>query len=575
MKRASVDQKKANGVHYTPKILADFVAERILSNYQSTKDKMRIFDPAVGDGELLMSLMGQVKDSDISVEGGDIDSEAVEKAKVRLSGFGKKINFDMKVSDFLVGNSSLADSGNGFDIIISNPPYVRTQVLGQDVSQKLSKKFGLSGRVDLYHAFIVGIANALNEGGIAGIITPNRFMVTEGGKSLRSFILKNFDVLEVWDFGDTRLFKAAVLPSVIILKKKPLFTMIDDSVLFSKIYSCDSSSTSVKEAKNAIVGVQETGIHKIGDEFYKTESGTIAFDSNDLTKIWSLGSDENDEWLSIVAKNTYKTFGDIANIKVGVKTTADKTFISKDNWGLRQSENPELSLPLITHRIAGQYKSSSDTNYQIIYPYDTSQPNRKPLEIDDYPVTKSILARDKSVLENRKYLIDAGRKWYEIWVPHSPADWKKPKIVFRDISVKPMFWLDKSGAIVNGDCYWAAFDHESDLMWLALAVMNSPFIETFYDTRFNNKLYSGRRRYITQYVKHFPIPDPTTQTSKDIIKLAQEVYHDNGLLDDSQSKIANINELILEAFGLSRKSYQEEESESFCLPSYRQIFETA
>ena len=41
---------------------------------------------------------------------------------------------------------------------------------------------------------------------------------------------------------------------------------------------------------------------------------------------------------------------------------------------------------------------------------------------------------------------------------------------------------------------------------MALAVANSSFIEKLYDAKFNTKLYSGKRRYQTQYVEQFPIP---------------------------------------------------------------------
>jgi len=55
-----------------------------------------------------------------------------------------------------------------------------------------------------------------------------------------------------------------------------------------------------------------------------------------------------------------------------------------------------------------------------------------------------------------------------------------------------------------------------------LAVANSTFAEAFYDYRFHNKLYAGRRRYITQYVKEFPLPDPNTSLAKQIIQATQQ-----------------------------------------------------
>lgn len=93
-------------------------------------------------------------------------------------------------------------------------------------------------------------------------------------------------------------------------------------------------------------------------------------------------------------------------------------------------------------------------------------------------------------------------------MPQNPDAWLHEKIVFRDISEKPEFWLDSTGAVVNGDCYWIDInpDTSEDTVYLALAVANSSFIEKFYDVKFNTKLYSGKRRYQTQYVEQFPIP---------------------------------------------------------------------
>ena len=80
---------------------------------------------------------------------------------------------------------------------------------------------------------------------------------------------------------------------------------------------------------------------------------------------------------------------------------------------------------------------------------------------------------------------------------HSPEQWQKRKIVFRDISEHPQFWLAKSGEVVNGDCYWFDFKDNitEEVILLILAIANSTFIEKYYDLKFNNKLYSGRRRF--------------------------------------------------------------------------------
>jgi hypothetical protein len=153
-------------------------------------------------------------------------------------------------------------------------------------------------------------------------------------------------------------------------------------------------------------------------------------------------------------------------------------------------------------------------------------------------------------LESRQYVIKAKRNWYEIWVPQNPQQWILPKLVFRDIVDQPTFWIDFSGAIVNGDCYWMTLNkkYSERFLWLALAVANSTFIENFYDYRFNNKLYAGRRRYISQYVENFPIPRPDSSTADEIIRKCQRIYQQIDLSKNLEEE-KQLDGLIWTAFG--------------------------
>jgi len=137
-------------------------------------------------------------------------------------------------------------------------------------------------------------------------------------------------------------------------------------------------------------------------------------------------------------------------------------------------------------------------------------------------------------------------------VPQDPAAWSSAKLVFPDISEKPVFWMDTDGGVVNGECYWLKCEKEGeeDLLWLALAVANSTFIEAFYDHRFNNKLYAGRRRFITQYVEQFPLPDPASKEAKAIVELAQAIHA--ALPSAEADRLAcELDAYVWRAFGLT------------------------
>ena len=182
----------------------------------------------------------------------------------------------------------------------------------------------------------------------------------------------------------------------------------------------------------------------------------------------------------------------------------------------------------------------------MLYPYDLTSAARKVVDLKRYPKTKKYFESHRARLEGRKYVVQSGRKWFEIWVPHQPADWTKPKIVWPDISESPKFFLDTSGAIVNGDCYWIKLREGVDTDWLymMLAVANSEIATTFYDTVFHNKLYANRRRFMTQYVKEFPLPDKDSKLGKQIIRWTKKQVE-----NPSDSKEAKLEMLVERAFG--------------------------
>jgi len=132
--------------------------------------------------------------------------------------------------------------------------------------------------------------------------------------------------------------------------------------------------------------------------------------------------------------------------------------------------------------------------------------------------------------------MEAGRQWFELWVPHRPDQWKYPKLVFPDISLKPRFCFDKDGKTVNGNCYWIAAAKEEDVEKLLLiqGIANSKLMTQYHDLVFNNKLYAGRRRYFTQYVERYPLPDFNSSEAKEIIPIVKQLNQSNDKAEISE-----------------------------------------
>ena len=348
-----------------------------------------------------------------------------------------------------------------------------------------------------------------------------------------------------------RLFDAAVLPAVLIVERvEGQSSHRQPTGAFTSIYQTDEPS--FRHVGHPIEALTVEGVAEVPDgRRFKVHRGRLDT-SGAPAGVWQLTTPAIRRWLNDVNERTWGTFGHIGKIRVGVKTCADKVFIRNDWDSFPESERPELLRPLITHRVARCFKSlDSEHPVSILYPHIVTDGQRRVAPMTSNPNSMAYLESHRETLEGRKYVTQAGRHWYEIWVPQDPDAWKHLKLVFRDISERPTFWIDAEGSVVNGDCYWLICDDlsQTDLLWLAAAVGNSTFIEHFYDCRFHNQLYAGRRRFMTQYVEQFPLPDPDSPLSESMIKQAKQIYKCMPS-PEADDLIEELNSMVWQSFGL-------------------------
>lgn len=97
--------------------------------------------------------------------------------------------------------------------------------------------------------------------------------------------------------------------------------------------------------------------------------------------------------------------------------------------------------------------------------------------------------------------------------------------------------------------YVAKNEKETELLMLIQGVANSKLMTKYHDLVFNNKLYSGKRRYITQYVEKYPLPDINSPSSTEIISIVRELNKSSNILDIS--KLENLLEIsVAKAFSV-------------------------
>jgi adenine-specific DNA-methyltransferase len=558
---------KANGIHYTPAELAEFLASVTAELIVQHGQTLEILDPACGDGILLSALANAVPDEvrkRLVLIGYDTNRRAIEAAGRLLEQLQVQ-QVILREEDFLEATApvpkqrSFLQSIDGraavsCDVVISNPPYVRTQVLGSARAQRLAKQFDLRGRVDLYHAFVKCMANVLRPGGVLGLLTSNRFLTIKSGATLRRLLSKSFALQAIYDLGDTKLFSAAVLPVIVVARKSDHESA--SRCRFDRVYEDRTQYQPDTQAADSVLDAMRDraieGLVRTPAGVFSIERGHLSDGGQD--ELWTLATQHNQDWLTTVSQRCRHTFDDVAKVRVGIKTTADEVFI-RDRWNdLPGSEQPEADLihPLVRHFDAKRWVWSGAHQQTVLYPHVSTSGGRRAVDLKDFPRASRYLQSHRERLTSRRYVIEGGRKWYEIWVPHHPEEWAKPKVVFPDIAEEPRFFLESTGAIVNGDCYWMTlrpgfdFDH----LLLMLAVANSSFITRYYDIAFHNKLYAGRRRFMTQYVKRFPLPDLNEKVVQKAVQLVAQVVKTPIIASEVESEI---DDLVWESFGLVKE----------------------
>jgi len=237
----TLDQyRKQNGVVYTPRLLADHLAKKVLSfyfndelkgnNYINNIEKIKIFDPACGNGELLAGiwrslinsekLISQITKNTFSPQdilfGVDIDYESTvvtQKLINSLIGPIPQVNkYNTYKTNALIPSNlhSVSDAWkqilfdfgvpNGFDIIIANPPWgADTTSYVNQINSSIYKL--MQGQFDSSDLFIELSLQLLKPDGLIAFIIPDSLFARDK-KALREYLLKNTEIQYIARLGE-------------------------------------------------------------------------------------------------------------------------------------------------------------------------------------------------------------------------------------------------------------------------------------------------------------------------------------------------------------------------------------
>jgi len=210
------------GQFATPPDLARSIAEYALKLFRSRKKKCRFLEPAIGTGAFL-SAFRQVFPNKISgsAVGIELDPDFAKAAR----SLWESSQTTIIEGDFTKQQPITPP----FDLIMTNPPYVRHHHLGREDKERLQTTvrnqldLSISGLAGLYCYFFLLSHQWLANDGVSIWLIPSEFMDVNYGITLRKYLTEHVTLIRIHRFcpSDVQFCDALVSSAIVVFRNSP------------------------------------------------------------------------------------------------------------------------------------------------------------------------------------------------------------------------------------------------------------------------------------------------------------------------------------------------------------------
>lgn len=203
-------EQKLRGGYYTPYPIAQYLWKWVYKKGYSS-----LLEPAAGDGALLRP----IKDKSVKIDAIEIFKSEANKIKNTRT-ISQQTN--VYNTDFLAWYEE--HSSNRYDMLLSNPPYIRYQYLSpqqRDIQSQILKKNELQPNklINSWVPFVIAGISMVKDGGRIGLVIPTDFLQVTYAKQLREFISKQLQSLVIITFSEN-LFPGTQQDFLLLLGEK-------------------------------------------------------------------------------------------------------------------------------------------------------------------------------------------------------------------------------------------------------------------------------------------------------------------------------------------------------------------
>ncbi len=394
--------------------------------------------------------------------------------------------FDQHTSSPFFDPEWMFGVGDGFDVVIGNPPYISHDNIPNNIPCRKFNSF--EPFADIYCYFYEIGVMILASNGILTFITSNSFLRANYGLPLRSFIRKHCNILQLIDIEGTQVFGSAIVNTVI-------------------------SSFIKSNGKNPAIIVNAEWEKCSLEDFIK--SNMFIYQQNDFEmQPWTLVNPQN----LCIRRKIEKAGTSLeelhTKIRLGLATGDNNAFIvnetQRQNFLLQDIKNEEIIKPVIRGQDIKRYCHSAP-QYLLL--------TKNNIDVQkDYPDIYEYLDSFGEKFKNRGA---KGKHWSNLRACAFFDDFKKEKIIWIELTDTGRFSLSCKEEYLLNSAYFLIPPSSINAKFL-LGLLNSAIIR-FYIKQIAATSGMGTLRWINNYIKLVTIPSATKKQQQLIIDLVDQI----------------------------------------------------
>jgi REP element-mobilizing transposase RayT len=380
----------------------------------------------------------------------------------------------------------------GFDVVIGNPPYVRSELLG-DFRGNFEKNYTVynpSG--DLFSYFYEKSFKLIKTKGLFGFIS-NTFDKTTAGISIRDYLQNEVQFLKYIDFTEVQIFEGATTYPVIIIAKN----LKETNLPFTYI--------KIPKASQSVV---------IDIDFHDS---TLVSQNLLNKENWSFKSNQSVNLVEKLQKN--RTIREIyGKCYYGVKTALNEAFIIPKSYQVGKHvksifEGKELEKWSIPESVQQLILFESKWTKEK-YGAEITENNALEKLKNEFP---ELMNHILPLEERARKRFDQGDFYWELRNCAYYDLFEKSKIVFPNLQNTNKFAFDESGAYINAPAVILPTNDK-----FITAILNSKLV-WFFLTSICVVRNGGYIEVKPQYFEQIPIPEISEEKKQELQSITNQI----------------------------------------------------